>query len=203
VIANYEKVAQAVYKYIHLLKSQPPSEEAFNEIKALAEIGFRFVERGGASSYVSDLARQLHQPVPREKIISSQWLVEEFDAEEIRRSLDLLDPRRSNIAVSARKLPPGVEGTFDLTEPIYETKYKRIKMSQTFIDEALNGTLPELHLPGKNAFIPENLDVEKIEVDKPKVVPDLIKDTPLSKLWYKKDDRFWIPRANVFLSLKT
>jgi insulysin len=105
VIANYEKVAQAVYKYIHLLKSQPPSEEAFNEIKALAEIGFRFVERGGASSYVSDLARQLHQPVPREKIISSQWLVEEFDAEEIRRSLDLLDPRRSNIAVSARKLP--------------------------------------------------------------------------------------------------
>ena len=200
---NYEKVAQAVYKYLHLLKSQSPSEEAFNEIKALAEIGFRFVEKGGASSYVSDLARQLHQPVPREKIISSQWLVEEFDAAETARSLEFLDVRKSNIAVSAQKLPPSVEGSFDLSEPIYETKYKRIEMSQSFIDEALNGTLPELHLPGKNAFIPENLEVNKIEVETPKVVPDLIKDTPLSKLWYKKDDRFWVPRANVFLSLKS
>jgi insulysin len=130
-------------------------------------------------------------------------LVEKFDPVETAKTLERLDVRKSNIAISSRTLPPGIEGDFDLVEPIYSTKYKKIKMSQAFIDEALNGTVPELHLPGKNAFIPENLDVKKIEVESPKLAPELIQETPLSKLWYKKDDRYWIPRANVFMSLKS
>lgn len=202
VVVNYEKVAQAVYKYIHLLRTSKPSEAIFNEIKALADIDFRFVEKGHASSYVSDLARQLHQPVPRDKVISSQWLVEEFDEAGTAKLLAQLDVRNSNIAISGKVLPPGI-GDFDRTEPIYGTRYRKEKMSQEFIDEALNGTLPELHLPALNAFVPEDLHVEKIDVKQPREAPELIKQTGLSTMWYKKDDRYWVPRANVFLCLKS
>ena len=75
--------------------------------------------------------------------------------------------------------------------------------------------IKELFLPGPNAFIPTNLDVEKCEVDtvslstslyigqrlrqfvQPAKRPYLIRQTALSSLWYKKDDQFWVPRAHV------
>jgi insulysin len=31
--------------------------------------------------------------------------------------------------------------------------------------------------------------------------PTLLRDTPVSRLWYKKDDRFWLPKANVDIML--
>ena len=32
--------------------------------------------------------------------------------------------------------------------------------------------------------------------------PKLILNTPLVKLWYKKDDTFWVPKAHVWFMLK-
>lgn len=176
-LVHYKDVAMTIYKYIHLLRGVPPQEHVFQEIKALSDIGFRFVERGHASSYASELSTQLQQPVPREKIISSQWLVERFDPEELKEAVQLLDIRRSVITVTAKTMPADV-GALDKAEPVYGTKYRRDKMPEEFIKEvsrsghlwtvltfqALNGALiPELHLPGPNAFIPENLEVDKVE----------------------------------------
>jgi insulysin len=123
-----------IYKYIHLLRGTPPQEHVFEEIKALSDIGFRFVERGHASSYASDLSTQLQQPVPREKIISSQWLVERFDAQELKDAVQLLDIRRSTITVTAKTLPSNV-GPLENKEPVYGTKYRSDKMPEEFIKE--------------------------------------------------------------------
>lgn len=123
-----------IAKYIQLLRSTPPQEQAFQEIKALSDIGFRFVERGHASSYASELSTQLQQPVPREKIISSQWLIERFDPKELQEALQLLDIRRSVISVTAKKMPADV-GPLDKSEPVYGTKYRRDKMPEEFIKE--------------------------------------------------------------------
>lgn len=132
--ANYSDVALVIFKYIHLLKSTPPQERAFQEIKSLADIAFRFVERGQPASYVSELTTYMQQPVPPEKIISSQWVVEKFDAAEIEASLAHLDVRRSMMAVTARPLPKTI-GELDQKEPIYGTEYKVEKMSKEFIEE--------------------------------------------------------------------
>jgi len=32
--------------------------------------------------------------------------------------------------------------------------------------------------------------------------PHLIRETPLSTLWHKKDDRFWVPKAQVIIDLR-
>lgn len=32
--------------------------------------------------------------------------------------------------------------------------------------------------------------------------PTLVRETPLSSLWHKKDDRFWVPRALVMMDLR-
>lgn len=61
----------------------------------------------------------------------------------------------------------------------------------------------DLSLPGPNAFIPENLDVNKKEVAERQKSPTLLKDNALSRVWFKKDDQFWIPRANLFVALQS
>ena len=61
--------------------------------------------------------------------------------------------------------------------------------------------IPDLHLPGNNMFIPERLDVEKFEVVEPAKQPELLRNSELSLLWYKRDDTFWLPKANVSVYL--
>lgn len=79
-----------------------------------------------------------------------------------------------------------------------------------------------MFLPGPNPFIPTDLEVLG-EVDMTQVSnkclaatrasliqsdlqspqrPNLLKDTPASRLWHKTDGRFGVPRANVLIALK-
>lgn len=192
----------AIFKYTSLLRSSPPSEEAFNEIKAIAEIQYRFSERGKTISYANTLAGWMQSPVPREKILTSKYLIEEFKYDELANALQMLDPRRATVGVTCRELPSGVDAKFDKTEPIYGTEYCELRLSDAFMKEATGGTpIPELHLPERNLFIPEKLDVVKQTVDKPAVRPTLLQDTPISRLWHKQDDRFWLPKTNVDIML--
>lgn len=178
---HWKDVALSIFKYISLLRSQPPSSTVFNEIKAIADISFRFAERSKTDRYVTGLSTSMQHPVPREKIVSAGSLFEDFRADELAAALQLLDPRRATIGVTSRELPPGVEGTYDRTEPIYGTEYKQMRLGDDFYKEvslfdspshqytdrlqALSGsTIPDLQLPGPNQFIPEKLDVEKFEV---------------------------------------
>ena len=124
-----------MFKYISLLRSQPPSSAIFNEIKAIAEISFRFAERSKNHSYCTSLSNWMQHPVPRDKIVSSGSLLEDFRPDELAAALHLLDPRLATIGVTSRELPPGVEGTFDKTEPIYGTEYKQIRITDEFMKE--------------------------------------------------------------------
>jgi insulysin len=70
--------------------------------------------------------------------------------------------------------------------------------------QAKSAPIPdELALPRPNDFIPQNVDVKKVEGAEPKEVPALIADTPVSQLWWKKDDRFWVPRANFWVGMRS
>ncbi|KAI3573336.1 Metalloenzyme, LuxS/M16 peptidase-like protein [Fusarium oxysporum f. sp. albedinis] len=63
--------------------------------------------------------------------------------------------------------------------------------------------LPALHLPHKNQFIPNKLEVEKKEVADPALNPRVLRNDSIARTWWKKADTFWVPRANVIVSLKT
>lgn len=61
----------------------------------------------------------------------------------------------------------------------------------------------ELHLPGPNDYIPRDFDTHKLPVVTPLKAPNLLKHTPLTRLWHKKDDVFWVPKANLYFQLTT
>lgn len=135
-LEHYQDVGLVIFKYISLLRSEPPSKTAFLEMKSIGDISFKFAERGSTSDYVSGLSSWLQDPVPREKIVSSKYLLEDFKEDELKAALMLLDPRRAKMGVICQTLPKdAAEGGWDKTEPIYGTKYTQRKLSEDFIKE--------------------------------------------------------------------
>jgi insulysin len=58
-------------------------------------------------------------------------------------------------------------------------------------------------LPAPNAFIPDNFETNKVPTENPLKTPILIKHTPQTRIWHKKDDVFWVPKVNMYFQLKS
>ncbi|EGY14598.1 insulin-degrading enzyme [Verticillium dahliae VdLs.17] len=109
--------------------------------------------------------------------------------------------------VKASELPEDHENL--LSEKWYGTEYRYEDIPADFLAEiekaAASGAkdrLPELHLPHKNNFIPTNLEVEKKEVKEPALAPRIVRNDHLARTWFKKDDTFWVPKANLVISCR-
>jgi insulysin len=101
-------------------------------------------------------------------------------------------------------------GVWKEKEKWYGTEYTYEKIPADFvaeIKEAVMSTtknrLAELHLPHENQFIPTKLEVEKKEVKDPALEPKLIRNDEIARIWFKKDDTFWVPKANLFINCRS
>jgi insulysin len=109
------------------------------------------------------------------------------------------------MSVVSQKFP----GTWKEKEKWYGTEYTYEKIPADFISEiqkAASSTAKNrsaaLHLPHENQFIPTKLEVEKKEIKEPAIAPKLIRNDDLVRTWYKKDDQFWVPKANLFVNCR-
>lgn len=201
---SWRDVTLAVFKYFELLRTSSPSETAFKEIRQLADISFRYADRGRTRDYVTMLAGWLQHPVERDQIVSSNWLLGEWDSDMMAKTFQLLDPRQCSVGILSQQLPKDVNATYDTKEAIYGTEYHRERFPEEFLAEATSGKpIVDLHLPDPNRFVPESLDVEKREIANPATRPELLRDNEISRLWHKQDDRFWLPKTNVHIELRS
>jgi insulysin len=203
-IENYREVIKAVFQYIAMIKEESPKDWIVQEQAKLTEMEFKFQQKIPAARMTSHMAGVMQKPLPREWLLSGQYLVRKFNPDGIRRGLAALEPSNFRFTLSAQDL----EG-LNQKEQWYGTEYKVEKIPKDFIQEleaimgASGGQRPaELHLPVKNEFIPQRLDVEKKEVATPAVTPKLIRYDSNVRVWWKKDDQFWVPKANVYIFLR-
>lgn len=203
-LAKHEEVVKIVFQYIELLRSTPPLEWAFKEQSMLNEIGFRFVEKGKPSSYVVQLATQMQKPFPRQWLLSAPWLLKDWQPKLVEEQLKSLTPENCRITVASQEPVNGLE--WDQKEQWYGTRYRQQPFdSQTFVPQPEVSKPDGLHLPSPNSFIPSNLDILGTKPSGnagPSRRPELLRQTPTSRLWHKQDDRWFVPRAGVALYIK-
>ncbi|CDO73578.1 hypothetical protein BN946_scf185014.g48 [Trametes cinnabarina] len=212
---EYETLINAIFKYISMLRASKFPGWYQRERSLIAATRFRFAEKRRPDDYAVWVAEHMAWPIPRELILSAPQLVEEWDENdpinggerEMREMLDMLRIERSRTVLMAQaEVYERVRGK-DLKwdkEPWYGTPYYVERLSEEFVKKANEpNDLKELSLPGPNEFIPTNLDVDKREVAQPAKRPILIRETPLSSLWHKKDDQFWVPKAQVIMDIRS
>ncbi|KAK4701450.1 insulysin, partial [Phenoliferia sp. Uapishka_3] len=201
-LASHEDVSQAVFAYIELLKSTPPQKWAFDEVNVLSEMSFRFKEKSPPTSTSMALSMQMSRPYPRSKLLSAPYSSPNWSPEIIKNTTAILSAENCRIMIASQD---GADGkVLDLKEQWYGTEYTIVPTSETVLKGKSPAAYPELALPKPNSFIPANLDIKnKVEVDEPAKRPLSIRNTPISRVWYKKDDRWWVPRAGAFFLLRS
>ncbi|KAI0310642.1 Metalloenzyme, LuxS/M16 peptidase-like protein [Amylostereum chailletii] len=209
---NHRAVALAVFNYLSMLRSSAIPLWYQKERSAISNTRFRFSEKRRPEDYAIRVTDDLGTPVPRELVLKGPRVVWEWDAEgkaaaEVARTLDGLRVDQGRAVLMGRKEEhdKAAGGPREWqTEPIYGTQYRVDPFDADFSATATGpNTISALHLPFPNDFIPQNLDVERRDVTEPQPRPHLIRQTELSNLWHKKDDRFWIPKTHLILELRT
>ncbi|KAF8996136.1 insulin-degrading enzyme [Cyathus striatus] len=212
--SKYESVILATYQYLALLRTSTFDAYHQQEVSTLSRTQFRFEEKQRPEDYALSIAQNMVWPVPPEHLLDGPkvtWDWNEYPEEAGERKVreyleENLRIGEGRVTLMARadefeKVVPGLEWS---EEPWYGTKYHVKKFDNAFVEAADRpNQISELFLPGPNEFIPKNLDVEKREVGEPEKRPHLIRETPLSTLWHKKDDRFWAPKAHVIIDLRS
>ncbi|KAH7303590.1 Metalloenzyme, LuxS/M16 peptidase-like protein [Stachybotrys elegans] len=205
-LKNYPEILKIFFQYVSLLKETLPQEWIFTEQQTMADIGFRFQENEPASEFTSKISAVMHEPLPREWLLSGRSRLRKFDPKLIETALAQIRPDNFCMTVVSRNFP----GNWDKKEKWYGTEYRYEKIPDDLMNAykeaaaiSREGRFSELHLPHKNKFIPSKLEVEKKEVAEPALAPCVLRNDTVIRTWWKKDDTFWVPRANVIVRLKS
>lgn len=203
-LRNYKEVVKVIFQYIGMVREKPPQEWIVDEQIKISEVEFRFKQKSPPSRTASSLAGTMQKPYDRRMLLSGPSTIKKFDAERISEAMTYLRPDNYRLVIVSQDFPGG----WDQKEKWYGTEHKVEKIPQDFVAEVKaafesKDRPTELHFPHKNEFIPTRLDVEKKETESPAKEPKLIRNDENVRIWWKKDDQFWVPKANVHINLRT
>ncbi|KAL8702430.1 MAG: hypothetical protein Q9201_004405 [Fulgogasparrea decipioides] len=204
-LKQYQEVVKVVFQYISLIKETPPQQWIFDEVKGMTEVDFKFRQKSPATSFTSRLSSVMQKPLPRNWLLSGTNVLRRFDSQAITKALAYIRPDNYRLTLVSQTFP----GDWDQKERWYGTEYRVEAVPLDFqnaVREAAATTsknrIQDLHLPHKNEFIPTNLVVKKKEIAEPAKAPRLIRNDEAVRTWWKKDDRFWVPKGNVYVTLR-
>ncbi|KAG8188554.1 hypothetical protein JTE90_007162 [Oedothorax gibbosus] len=197
-IEHVDDIITLLFQYLAMLKEEGPKEWISKECQKLTEMTFRFKDRERPQSYVASLANRLFL-YPMEEVLSGPYLIQDYKPELIKQLLNLLTPENIRIAVVGKKF----EDICCETEKWYGTKYKLEPIEGELLENWKTvKTHPHLKLPAPNDLIPTNFEQVTLDTEVTKY-PVLIKNTPMCRLWFKQDDEFLLPKANLTFSIKS
>ena len=204
-LKNYHEIVKIVFHYIGMMKANPPVEWMHQEMKNMAEVDFRFRQKSPASRFTSATSSVMQKNLPRTWLLSNTSKFRKFDSNAIVQAMQYLREDNFRLMLVSQDYP----GNWDKKEKWYGTDYAVASIPTEVLSEVRkaltcsgNDTTKELHLPHKNEFIPTKLDVEKTIVKEPAKTPKLLRNDDMVRLWWKKDDTFWVPKANLNIKLR-
>ncbi|KAH9948332.1 LuxS/MPP-like metallohydrolase [Amylocystis lapponica] len=204
--AHHEHILLAIFNYISLLRTSPLEAYHFEEMSTMAEIRFRFQEKVQPHTYVSGLAYELSESYPPECILSGASLFREWDEALVRETLEALTLGQGRVMLEAREHSEEIVGKDAQwqAERWYGGEYCVRRMDPAFVEKthAANENR-ELSLPRPNPYIPTNLAVNTTDVSAPSKSPSCIHRTSTTTLWFKKDDQFWVPKAQIRVDIRS
>ncbi|CAG0886100.1 unnamed protein product [Darwinula stevensoni] len=189
-LEHTEEIAEIIFQYLKLLHVSGPQEWIFEECRNLSSIDFRFKDKENPINYVVQVTLSLRE-YPIDEVLSGPYLFDQFKPELISEVLGLLIPDRVRLTVIAKKF----EGTTVHKEEWYGIEYSISDIYPEVIKKWAHLNMhTELALPPKNEFIPTNFVLHTLPKDAKKT-PQLIENSPLFRVWYKQDDRYFRPKA--------
>lgn len=188
-----------IFQYFNMQRQQDIQQWVYDEVNSLGKIKFAFKDKEKPINYVSNLTSDLHV-YSMDDVLSANYYLSKYDPAVIKDLYNYLTPEKMKVAVISKAF----EGKCDKTETWYGTEYSENKLTENQLNELRNSGLNEsFHLPPVNQFIPNNLDLMKYDTpENLSKFPRLIRSCPLTRLWYKEDTKFQLPKAYIKIELR-
>ncbi|GAA6048954.1 hypothetical protein JCM3770_007136 [Rhodotorula araucariae] len=198
-LKHYKDVLAVLFAYLDLLKATPPQEWAFLEARQLGETAWRWKEKGQPQSTVRNLASQLGETLyPPEKMLVGPWFATQWDEALVKETMGHLRAENCRVFVGSKEPLEG-RSFWKEIEKYYGTEYDVNPLEL----KPVNLTI-KLALPERNIFVPEKLElVTKEAAAEPVMRPSLLRQTPKSRLFHKRDDLWVIPRGTAYFRLRS
>uniref|UniRef100_A0A673C542 Nardilysin-like n=1 Tax=Sphaeramia orbicularis TaxID=375764 RepID=A0A673C542_9TELE len=166
----------------------------YEEIQKIEANEFHYQEQTDPIEFAENICENM-QLFPKEDFLTGDQLMFEYDPQVISAALSLLTPDKANLLL----LSPENEGHCPLREKWFGTCYN---MEDEWVqrwagDFQLN---PDLHLPAHNQFIATDFTLKTSDCPDTEF-PVRIITSDRGALWYKKDNKFKIPKAYIRFNL--
>uniref|UniRef100_K3WX23 Nardilysin n=1 Tax=Globisporangium ultimum (strain ATCC 200006 / CBS 805.95 / DAOM BR144) TaxID=431595 RepID=K3WX23_GLOUD len=215
-LERWDDVVQIVFDVLHFTKQQQHGGALeswiFDELKASAEMTFLFQEEKEplmVCRRMSDLMQD-RRGVDRRDLLRYDTMQGTFDETQTRALLDEMTPLNTRVLLLSHAFAEDLQLASSLVaERWFGAKYASSEIASGILERwrAPSECLKELKHPSPNRFLPQRFDVipraessssSGVECgDNCGGVPALVHSTPMSKLWFKQDDTFFIPKTNA------
>ncbi|CAH1389545.1 unnamed protein product [Nezara viridula] len=191
-IDHVDDIIHLIFQYINMLKQQGPQKWIFEEYAELFNMHFRFKDKQSPRSFVNGLTIKLLD-YEMEDVLAGGYKITEWRPDMINELLEHLCPENTRSVIVAKKFQP----VADQKESWYGTQYKLESISNDVIEKWKDGSIcNELHMPERNEFIPTNFDLFPRD-ENANMYPVIIQETPYSRVWYKQDNDYLLPKVNM------
>ncbi|XP_044156832.1 nardilysin [Bufo gargarizans] len=190
---HFYEVTHFVFQYLKMLQQLGPQERIFREIQKIEANEFHYQEQTDPIEYAENICENM-QLFPKEDFLTGDQLLFEYNPEVIADALRELTPEKANLLL----LSPDNEGKCTLREKWFGTQYGIEEIDAKWkelwaTDVPVN---PDLHLPAENRFIATDFTLKTSDCPDTDY-PVKILDIEQGSLWYKKDNKFKIPKAYI------
>ncbi|ODN05282.1 Insulin-degrading enzyme [Orchesella cincta] len=191
-LKNTDVIIHHMFEYLQMLRDLGPQKWVWEEMRDVNAMLFRFKDKERPQSFVTHISSSMHN-FPLTDVLSAGYILTDFKPELITEILEHLVPEKSRVTIVSKEFADKTE----FVEEWYGVKYNRKLIEGERTNEWKNcGTNSELKLPPKNEFIPSNFDLKGRDEHRG-IVPRIITENPLSRLWFLQDNEFTMPKAVV------
>ncbi|XP_067928601.1 insulin-degrading enzyme-like [Watersipora subatra] len=197
-LVHVDDVITVAYEYIHMIRAAGPQQRIVQEGQDLNLMNFKFKDNEKPKSVVICAAEALRL-YPLRETISGPHIWKTYEPDVIQALMDKLVPENmlsivvsQSFAAKANKKEQwyGVDYCIDPHDVELEAKWREPEVNEA------------LRLPEPNAFIPRNFEMCERDTNHSQV-PRIIKNTALSRCWFKQDDEFLLPKGCMTLAIRS
>jgi len=192
-VLHYREIAALVLHAIGEVRNSGIESWRFSEQASLAELAFRFREKGSPTGTVIGLANAL-QDYPVAEALRGPYLYRSFDAALIDEYLGYLRPDNLLLTLSH----PDAET--DRESRWFGTPYTSSRLDASRLQPPAD-LLAALALPVANEFIPQRVELKPAQGDA--LLPELLDQQTGYRLWHHQDAVFKAPKASIYMQLLT
>jgi insulysin len=200
-----DQIVSALFENLKMLSTRGIVDWRFNELKQMAELGFRFPEKLTAIDTAAKLSQAMHD-YPVEDILRGQFTYTRFDEDLIKKALTYLRKDNAMIVLVTPEIVAPEESVTGITA-YYHTPYN-FKADIPEILELKPAYQQKLFLPERNIFIPKNTAIKPpLMLLTPDNVasttaPSLLINNENFRVWFLQDHYYRSPKAELNVRFK-